>query len=325
MLLEETKNLIKERMEEGLSDMKIAKEFHIARTTLSSLRKSFGIKNFKNIVSFTKEQLEVIVSNINSGNSCLSKEAKLNNTNRITLNRILIERGFSFNKRQTQKNPEWTKEFKLSDNQLQILIGDLLGDGGLSFTSKNRARYFTAHSKKQNEFVDWKYNSLLPLSCNKREYSTKDGEYVCMTTFTCNELGKIAKDFYPQKGNKIIPMPYLKKLSPLGLAVWYMGDGSLNRNTGVITVGKQIENVYEVNNTLNELFDCNSIVKDYGRYYQIRFQNSMKFFNIIYPYILESLRYKVSKTYLASIDNQQPSLEGNLFEGSSTTGSLNQI
>ena len=29
-------------------------------------------------------------------------------------------------------------------------------------------------------------------------------------------------------------------------------------------------------------------------------------------------------TYLASIDNQQPSLEGNLFEGSSTTGILNQ-
>lgn len=314
---------IRQMMEQGLSDTSIAKAVHVGRSGLAAMRKSFGLPCFKKFFRCDIGALESIVSNVNSGKSTLTEEAKKHNTNRASLARSIKKNGFEL-KEYRPRHPRNVDGYELTEIQVQMLIGDMLGDGALVSTSSERAYYQCSHSADQNEFVEWKYNMLSPLS--SRRFSTNNGRYAGMGTYTCNALGEYRRIFYPEgKGYKVIPISCLKNLSPLGLAVWYMGDGSLNRNTGVITVGKQIENVYEVNEVLNDVFDCNSVVKDYGRYYQIRFTDYLKFFGIIHQFVLESFGYKISPAYLASIDNQQPSLEGNLLEGSSTRESLNHL
>lgn len=313
---------IKQMMEQGLSDTSIAKAVHVSRSNLAVMRKSFGLPCFKKFFRCDYSTLESIVADVNSGKSTLTEEAIKHNTNRHSLTRCIRQHGLELNEYRPQ-HPKFADEYELTAIQKQMLVGDMLGDGALVSTSDNKAYYQCSHSCRQSEFVEWKYDVLAPLS--SRRFSTNDGRYTGMGTYTCNALGEYRRIFYPEgKGYKVIPISCIENLSPLGLAVWYMGDGSLNRNTGVVTIGRQINNVYEVNEALNGVFGCNSIVKEYNRCYQIRFKDYIRFFGIISPFLLESFGYKISPAYLASIDNQQPSLERNLLEGSSTRESLNR-
>ena len=59
-------------MENGMSDMQIAKAVHISRATLKSMRKSFGIACFKKLFVCDYDVLKSIASNVNSGISTLT-------------------------------------------------------------------------------------------------------------------------------------------------------------------------------------------------------------------------------------------------------------
>ena len=115
---------------------------------------------------------------------------------------------------------------RLSEQQWQVVLGGLMGDGALS-PPVNRdalaARYRMGHGAKQIEYLDWKASLL----GNIEQCRTTNAKGAAFVEFTpLSELSPIREAVYFGDGRKHLSYDYLKALTPLALAVWYMDDGS---------------------------------------------------------------------------------------------------
>ena len=112
----------------------------------------------------------------------------------------------------------------LSTQQVQVILGSLMGDGNLS---PNRhdwagARFRMGHGAAQAAYLDWKVSLL----GNVPHSSTSNAKGAVFADFTpLAELGELHEAVYFGDGRKHLSWDYLKSLSPLALAVWYMDDG----------------------------------------------------------------------------------------------------
>jgi len=114
-------------------------------------------------------------------------------------------------------------EGSLTEEQNQILIGLLLGDGAMR--KKTHALLEINHSYKQREYVDWLYKIFQDFIETPPKKRKTNGNRVAYR-FTTKSL-PVFTQFYNQffiNGHKVIPNNLV--LSPLSLAVWYMDDGS---------------------------------------------------------------------------------------------------
>jgi recombination protein RecA len=113
----------------------------------------------------------------------------------------------------------------LSDQQLQFVLGALMGDGALSPNVRDRSgtRFRMGHGAKQVEYLDWKV-SLLGNIGHSRTVNAKGAVFADFTPLP--ELAELRDAVYFGDGKKHLSWEYLKSLTPLALAVWYMDDGS---------------------------------------------------------------------------------------------------
>jgi recombination protein RecA len=115
----------------------------------------------------------------------------------------------------------------LSEQQRQLVLGGLMGDGSISpkpvhaagVTMKSRYRF--GHGAKQDFYAMWKAELLdgIPLTISPH---SKDGLMVETTPLV--ELDDLREAVYVA-GKKVFSWDYLKELTPFALAVWYMDDG----------------------------------------------------------------------------------------------------
>jgi recombination protein RecA len=111
----------------------------------------------------------------------------------------------------------------LSDVQWQIVLGGLMGDGALSSSrSGNGARFRWGHGAKQVAYGDWKASMFANVDVS-RSMNSDGAVFHDMQPLT--ELAELREAVYIG-GKKVLSDDYLKRLSPLSLAVWYMDDGS---------------------------------------------------------------------------------------------------
>ncbi len=102
-------------------------------------------------------------------------------------------------------------------------MGGLMGDGALSASRSGRgARYRFGHGAKQVEYCDWKA-SLFANIGGSRSVRQSDG-VVSFDAKPLPELAGLRQAVYVG-GKKVLSDDYLKALTPLSLAVWYMDDG----------------------------------------------------------------------------------------------------
>jgi recombination protein RecA len=109
----------------------------------------------------------------------------------------------------------------LSDFQWEALRGTLMGDGALSTTRSGlSARFRYGHAKKQTAYADWKASLFSNLDSSR--HVREDG--VVNYDFTpLPELAPLRHEIYVGK-KKVFGDDYLKRLTPLSLALWYMDD-----------------------------------------------------------------------------------------------------
>ncbi|AWG98938.1 intein-containing recombinase RecA [Rhodococcus ruber] len=122
---------------------------------------------------------------------------------------------------------------RLSDQQFQIVLGSLMGDGNLSPNRRDRngVRFRMGHGPAQHAYLDWKTNLLGNIGHSVRE-NDKGAKFVEFTPLP--ELAELQRAVYLGDGKKFLSEEYLKSLTPLALAVWYMDDGSFSvRSKGV--------------------------------------------------------------------------------------------
>jgi recombination protein RecA len=110
----------------------------------------------------------------------------------------------------------------LSDFQWQVVLGGLMGDGALSPTkSGHGARFRWGHGAKQVDYSDWKASLFGNLSVSR---STNAKGAVFHDVQPLPELAGVRDAVY-FGDKKVFSDDYLKQLTPLSLAIWYMDDG----------------------------------------------------------------------------------------------------
>jgi recombination protein RecA len=122
---------------------------------------------------------------------------------------------------------------RLSDQQWQVVLGGLMGDSHLAPNLHDRhgVRLRMGHGEQQVEYLDWKA-SLFGNIGQCRTVNAKGAAFVDLSPLP--ELGELREVLYWGDGKKHLTDDYLKSLTPLALAIWFMDDGSFTeRSKGV--------------------------------------------------------------------------------------------
>ncbi|MBI2674495.1 MAG: hypothetical protein HY505_02865 [Candidatus Yanofskybacteria bacterium] len=197
---------------------------------------------------------------------------------------------------------------KLSDKQREVLIGLLLGDGHLETQNNGRTyRLKIEHSYLQKEYVDWLYQVFKDwvLTSPKEKEQTvlgiKYNKYY-FSTVSHGAFRFYAQQFYKEK-KKVLPKLIKKWLSPIVMAVWFMDDGSVKskRHRALIlnTQSFSKSELQTLVGILEERFGVRMVLRKQSRkqveiYQLITTSESVeRFVEIIKPYILPSMRYKL--------------------------------
>ena len=115
-------------------------------------------------------------------------------------------------------------EHHLSEFQWQVLLGGLMGDSALSPTrSGHGARLRWGHGAKQVEYGDWKASLFANVGVS-RSVNAKGAVFHDVQPLP--ELAELREAVYVD-GKKVLSHDYLKQLTPLSLAIWYMDDGDV--------------------------------------------------------------------------------------------------
>ena len=184
-------------------------------------------------------------------------------------------------------------EGSLTEEQKQILIGVLLGDGAMR--KKTRALLEINHSYTQKEYVDWLYQQFKNYVATPPKVRKGNGTRIAYR-FTTKSIS-VFTHFYDYffKGNKKI-IPELLTLSPLTLAIWYMDDGSrcdtdIYLNSQQFTLEEQEKLVVE----LEKQFQIKASLNKDKHYHRIRIKKESVniFMDMISPYVISSMKYKL--------------------------------
>jgi recombination protein RecA len=114
--------------------------------------------------------------------------------------------------------------YHLSSFQWEALRGTLMGDGAVSSTrSGHGARFRYTHGSAQIAYADWKASLFANIGSSRHEREL-DGA-VQYDFQPLPELAELRKSVYVE-GKKVFDDDYLKQLTPLSLALWYMDDAN---------------------------------------------------------------------------------------------------
>lgn len=183
----------------------------------------------------------------------------------------------------------------LTDEQEQILLGSMLGDGYIAQRTSRNCEYKETHSIYQLEYIQWKRDKLYPFVDDIRVgHKEKTAQ---IKSVALPQLGFYRNVFYPN-GKKIVPVESLAWLDDLAVAVWYMDDGSISKSQGNVklcTHGFNLGNVGMLQGWLATKYNIISHIymdREYP-FLTIMKESSDKFLQIVEPHIIPSMRYKL--------------------------------
>ncbi len=113
----------------------------------------------------------------------------------------------------------------LSEFQMAALRGTLMGDGAISpRRSGNGGRFRYSHCGAQTEYADWKASLFANVGVSRH---VRKDDVVTYDFQPMPELGDLREEVYAD-GKKVFDDDYLKSLTPLSLALWYMDDANFD-------------------------------------------------------------------------------------------------
>lgn len=222
----------------------------------------------------------------------------------------------------------------------QFLLGSFLGDGSFRKSSNKKGKTYRlkiAHGEKQTDYLLWKQLFLEKKNIiAKVYYYTAKDKRVKKGFYTSGFLRAESHPIFQSYGEQYTPKKtvnydFVKDLDAFGLAVWFMDDGFVTKNSFQISsCSFSNEEIKTLQKVLLENFNIKTNVNAVNEIY-ITAESRDTFLSLITPYIIPSLQYKLTP-YAKRVhvkqgellghphveDNQQPSLDSNIFEGSTT-------
>lgn len=199
---------------------------------------------------------------------------------------------------------EYKKGLKLSQVQREVLVGVLLGDGCLETSDKGRTyRLLIEQSDKHKQYVFHLYETfkewvLTPPHERVIVVRGHESKSWSFKTISHASFRFYAHQFYGVNGKKV-PTLIHHWLTPMSFTYWYMDDGSIKskESKGVI-LNTQSFSRSEVNRLaqgLELIFGFQAKERKQKEGYQIYLSGHSyeRFRELIEPYLLESMWYKV--------------------------------
>jgi recombination protein RecA len=119
-----------------------------------------------------------------------------------------------------------TKQYALSDDQMKLILGSLLGDGSMRYASKHNAHFRVGHGEKQREYCEWKQAMLQPFAGNMRP----TGNGIGFDTIPMRQLATLRDAVYAVDGGKVVTSDLVAQLDERAIAAWYCDDGTFGGN-----------------------------------------------------------------------------------------------
>ena len=197
----------------------------------------------------------------------------------------------------------------LTLEQKRVLIGTLLGDATLELNGRF-TRLRVDHSVKQDKYVKWQYKIFHNLTTGGIKYFSQFDERRNKRDFRCKFdtmslpiLNEFRSLFYPN-GKKRIPKNICEILKdPLSLAVWFMDDGYKRNDCNALRISTDSFTIKEQQLLLSCIEKNFGIIGKLHRkganwniYIPSTNLQANKFCNLVKPYIISSMRYKILLT-----------------------------
>lgn len=201
----------------------------------------------------------------------------------------------------SKETRELRKKLKLSELQTQVLIGKILGDGSLVSTITGKSyKLQIEQSIKHKEYVEWTAKIFKKWLLSAPKLLERNNSWR-FRTISHPEFTEFRKIFYRNK-RKIIPDNINEFLvHPISLAVWFMDDGSLATNKSAVTISTH-SFTRDENKKLIECLKANFGLQanlnwdGKGSRLYIPVSSIARFKNLVNPYILEIMKYKIPLT-----------------------------
>jgi len=210
-----------------------------------------------------------------------------------------------------------------------FVTGLILGDGTIDKGTNKRAFEIKSINKEFIEYINKVFNDITPFSSYIKELDgyTKNGvnhkKYYIFRTKAHPYFNKLFHYFYNDYRHRKVYSKTLDWLTPRGLANWYMSDGYIclvgkesnniyNRRVDICTDRYYKEDVELMIQKLKSKFDLDCSISKRNNRYRIRIKSTSyeKFINLISPYIVPSMYYKLYLGY----NNKPNCLSDNAWE-----------
>ena len=187
----------------------------------------------------------------------------------------------------------------VNDPVSSIVVGSLLGD---AYVYRNGTLQIE-HALSQRAYVEWKYRQLAsaagkPPKEVERVDRRNGKHYWSLRFYTRALFREQQKDFYVE-GIKRVPPQIADWLDPLALAVWFMDDGGRSgqkRQSMIWNVASfNSEDHDRLQKALLNLYGLETTIQRAGKgiHLYVRSVSARRFMEIIHPYIIPSMLYKL--------------------------------
>jgi recombination protein RecA len=186
---------------------------------------------------------------------------------------------------------------QLSPFQWEVVLGGLMGDAALSPTRNGiGTRLRMGHGPKEHDYLDWKAS----LFANIKQCRTTNAAGAAFVDLTpLPELAELREVVYFGDGKKHLSWDYLKALTPLSLAVWFMDDGC---SVDAMSPSSRTR----LQSHLRDHFGLPSRLMTRGKRQQqvLAFDTATttKFQQLIAPYVHPSMEYKLLERFRGQFD-----------------------
>lgn len=199
----------------------------------------------------------------------------------------------------------------MTKEQKAILIAISIGDGYLKKDINSKSVLLKLlHSIKQKEYLIWKVN-LVRKICGGKENKIvefNNNGYLGIYWSKANDYFRVIRKWLYKDRKKVLTRNLLNKLTPMGIAIWYMDDGCLSykKRNGKIHARELTLNTYlgkEENEIIikyfKEKWDLRfGLNKSKGKYrLRMGTHEAKRFIELVKPYIIPSMQYKIDMKY----------------------------
>jgi hypothetical protein len=205
-----------------------------------------------------------------------------------------------------------SSDIELTDIQKQVILGSLLGDMWIYRNGHEglNPEFGVKHSSKQKDYILWKYETLQNLARGEpKEFDGGGyGEGTRMLSFQSKSLPCLIPIFNAthRDGRKCITKEWLDMINhPIAIAVWFMDDGcSDSKYRFSFALGRStMEECFALQSFMRDVWDIETTVYNHigkvgqrdniQRYLFVSKQNITKLQDLIKPYIIPSMMYKI--------------------------------